>query len=246
MSPSAKVFEKLLSIQLNKFLEDNIIIADQKLGFHKGPFVTHAVNDFHSQICNNLDNGKHSCVLLLNLKKPFDPVNHEIWLRKLDKYGIRGNGNKLFHSYLSNRFQFVWVNAITSNKQKVTFGVLQGSILGPTLFSLLVNGLPKFTKSGVGPFADDTVMVMNDDSLDKLNNAANNEAKIIDKLPTSNKLTSNIFKTSFMLFSPKKISDDKFSLTIRGERIHRTPVAKYLGLLIDEKLKFDVHVKHVC
>ena len=42
------------------------------------------------------------------------------------------------------------------------------------------------------------------------------------------------------------MSADKFSLNIRGERSNRTPVAKYLGLLIDEKLKFDVHVKHVC
>ena len=63
---------------------------------------------------------------------------------------------------------------------------------------------------------------------------------------TSNKLTLHISKTSFILFSPKKMSADKFSLTIRGERINRTLVAKYLELLIDEKLKFDVHVKRVC
>ena len=49
-----------------------------------------------------------------------------------------------------------------------------------------------------------------------------------------------------MLFSSKKMSADKFSLTIRGERINRMPVAKYLGLRIDEKFKFDVNVKHVC
>ena len=49
-----------------------------------------------------------------------------------------------------------------------------------------------------------------------------------------------------MLFSPKKMSIDKFSLNIRGERINRTNVAKYLGLLIDKKLKFDVPIKHVC
>ena len=89
-------------------------------------------------------------------------------------------------------------------------------------------------------------MIMSDNSLDNLNNTANNEAKIIDKWLTSNKPVLNTSKTSFMLFSPKKMSADKFSLTIRGERINRTPVAKYLGLLIDEKLKFDVHVKHVC
>ena len=85
-----------------------------------------------------------------------------------------------------------------------------------------------------------------DNSLDKLNNTANNEAKISDKWLTSNKLTLNITKTSFMLFPRRKMSADKFSLTIRGETINGTSVSKYLKLLFDQKLKFDVHVKQVC
>ena len=90
LSSLAKVFEKLISMRLTKFLEDSNILADQQIGFRKGHFTTHAITDFCSQICNKLDNGKHSCVLLLDLKKAFDTVNHEILLQKLDKHGIRG------------------------------------------------------------------------------------------------------------------------------------------------------------
>ena len=115
-----------------------------------------------------------------------------------------------------------------------------------TLFSLYFNDLPKFTESSVRLFSDDTILIMSGNSLYKLNNTAHNEAKIIDKWLTSNKLILNIFKTSFILFSPMKMSADKSSLTIRRERINRTPVAKHLELLIDKKLKFDVHVKRVC
>ena len=79
-------------------------------------------------------------------------------------------------------------------------------------------------------------MIMSDNSLDKLNNTANNEAKIIEKWLTSNKLTLNVSKTSFMLFSRKKMSTDKFSLTIRGERINRTSIAKYLAK-VDARLE---------
>ena len=128
----------------------------------------------------------------------------------------------------------------------MTFGKPRSSILGPTLFSLYVNDLPKLTESSIRLFADDTIMITCDNSLDKLNNTANIEAKINHIFLTSNKLTLNISITSFILFSPKKTSADKFSLTIRGERINRTPVAKYLGLLIAKKLKFHVHVKRVC
>ena len=94
----------------------------------------------------------------------------------------------------------------------------QGSILGPTLFSLYVYDLPKFTEPNVRLFADDTIMIMSDNSLDNLKYTANNEAEIIDKWLTSNKLALNTSKTSFMLFSTKKMSADKFSLTIRGEK----------------------------
>ena len=82
----------------------------------------------------------------------------------------------------------------------MTCGVPQGSILGPTLCSLYVNGLLKFTESSAKLFADDTIMIISDHSSEKLNNTANNESKIIGKWLTSNKLTLNISKTSFMLF----------------------------------------------
>ena len=179
MSPLANVFEKLIWIRLTKFLEDNNILADQQLGLCKCHSTPDTVTDLYFQICNNLNNCKHSCVLLLNLKKAFDTVNHVILLRKFDKYDIRGNSNKLFQTYLSNRFQFVYVNGIASNKQKVTCGVPQSSILSPTLLFLYVNDLPNITEFSVRLFVDDTSMIMSDNSLDKLNNAANNVAKII-------------------------------------------------------------------
>ena len=90
---------------------------------------------------------------------------------------------------------------MASNKQKVTHGVPQGSILGRTLFSLHVNDLPK---SNVRLFADDTIMIVSDNSLDKLNNTANNDTKIINKWLTSNKLNLNVSKTSFMFFHLRK------------------------------------------
>ena len=78
---------------------------------------------------------------------------------------------------------------------------------------------------------------MNDKSLDKLSNAANYETRKIDIWLTLNNLTLNISKSTFMLFSPKQMSTDKFSLNIQGERITRTSVAKYLGITFGDKLK---------
>ena len=127
LSPLAKVLKKLSSIGLTEFLEENNILADQQLCFLKDHSTTHTDTDFYSQICNNLDNGKHSCALLLDLKKAFDPANHEIFLRELDKYSIRGIRNKLFQNYLSNRSQFVCFNGTAFNKEKNDMWSASGS-----------------------------------------------------------------------------------------------------------------------
>jgi hypothetical protein len=88
---------------------------------------------------------KHQVVgLFLDLTKAYDVLNHHILLDKLDIYGIRGLANEWFHSYLSNRTQFVEITHVSKNTQRTLTstprknfsGVPQGSILGPLLFLL--------------------------------------------------------------------------------------------------------------
>ena len=139
LSPVSKVFEGLISKRLLGFLNENNIIADQQFGFGKKHATTHVVTDVYTQISNNLDVKKHTCIILLDLRKAFDTVNHSILLQKLEKYGIRGNVLQFFQSYLSKRLQFVFVNSYKSHEKEVKCGIPQGSNLGPILFSLYVN-----------------------------------------------------------------------------------------------------------
>ena len=81
-----------------------------------------------------MDRGLYSCGIFLDLAKAFDSVSHSILIRKLEKYGIRGNALELFKSYLSDRSQFVSVDNSSSALEWVLFGVSQGSILGPLFF----------------------------------------------------------------------------------------------------------------
>ena len=78
----------------------------------------------------------------------FDSVNHTILLQKLKAVGISGNLLSWMGSYLLNRNQFVQVNEVKSDTSSIKFGVPQGSILGPTLFSLYVNDFPQSVTSG--------------------------------------------------------------------------------------------------
>ena len=83
--------------------------------------------------------------LFLDLSKAFDTVNHQILLNKLKFYGLQQSEYNWFQAYLSNKKQQVYVNGIASDSCLISTDVPQGSILGPLLFIIFVNDLPKIS-----------------------------------------------------------------------------------------------------
>ena len=84
----------------------------------------------------------YSALVLLDLAKPFDTVNHKILLNKLENYGMRGVVNQFLLLFLSHRTQYVFFNNRSSSLEDIKIGVPQGSFFGPRLFLLYINDLP--------------------------------------------------------------------------------------------------------
>jgi hypothetical protein len=114
-----------------------------------------------------LYNGEITVGVFLDLKKAFDVCDHQILLKKLTKYGITGTLLEWFISYLTGRTQIVDIQGHFSTPQSVDISVIQGSLLGPILFSIYINDFPNSTTLSSVLFADDTSLLKSGKNIKK-------------------------------------------------------------------------------
>ena len=112
LSPLAKVFQSLILTRMSKFIAENKILCKEQFGFRKLHFTNHVLSDIFSFINNNRGNRHFTCIIFLDLKKAFNPVDHQMLLSKLEKLGFWGNFYNLLKDYLNNRKQYVNVNNV--------------------------------------------------------------------------------------------------------------------------------------
>ena len=128
-------------------------------------------------------------------------MNHSILLKNLEHYGVRGIPLQWFWSYLSGRQQYVSVAGNLSETLEISCGIPQGSMLGPLLFLLYINDLPKISnKLTFFLFADDTNIYYESSSLLDIQKSVNKELRKVCKWLESNRLVLTLDKTNFIIF----------------------------------------------
>jgi hypothetical protein len=153
---TSKVLERCILNNIKCTLLDIVNVCQH--GFIAGRSCVTNLLETLDYVGSYLDNGGHVDIIYMDMSKAFDKVDHGLLIQKLcNNFGIGGNLQKWFQSYVENRMQRVTVLGATSDPVSVTSGVPQGSLLGPALFLLYVNDLPRTVKSGrVAMFAEDT------------------------------------------------------------------------------------------
>ena len=151
---------------------------------------------------NNLDNKMYTIAVFLDLSKAFDTVNREILVKKMERLGFRGMIFNWFTDYLSDRKMCVDVGGNVSSVRSVNIGLPQGSVTSPYCFSLYLNDMHRSSsKFRFVHFADDTTLYMSGHNLKDLCQEVNQELDKVSMWLRTNRLSLNVGKTSFMLFT---------------------------------------------
>ena len=191
----SKIMERILYNQLYVYLTEFGLLSSAQFGFRKSHSTATALLDCTNEWYMNIDKKIFNLVVFIDLKKAFDTVNHDILLKKLELYGIKGQALNLLKSYLSNRHQKCQIGKFVSSERLIKCGVPQGSILGPLLFLLYINDLPECLKS-TRPrlFADDTNLTASGPCITDIENAVNSDLQNLRNWLIANKLSLNVTK----------------------------------------------------
>ena len=244
-----KCIEYFVNQQLTNYVQDNNILNNQQYGFRKDSSTTFLMLDLFDKIYASKEKGFKPAVIFLDIKKAFDTVKHDNLLEKLKHYGISGTVYNWFKSYLSNRFQCTRWGKRISIALLIICGVPQGSILGPILFSIYINDIINVCKFSVPfLFADDGALYFDNVNRNSFGNIKD-EMKLICEWLRINKLSLNAKKTKFMIFDNSDqldtiniTIDEDYTFTIKEQKVR---IKKYLGLVLDHKLKFDEHIDYI-
>ena len=248
----SKIAERAVFDQLYNYLNDNGLININQSGFRPIHSTSSALINITEDWYDEIDKGNLIGLCLLDLKKAFDTVNHEIFLDKLKLYGISKYCIQWFRSYLTGRSQCTTVDGILSDTCEITCGMPQGSIDGPLAFLIYINDLPNYvTHCKVNMYADDTVIYYASNSTNDIVNCINEDLNVISNWLQSNKLSLNADKTEFMLIGSRQrlqsVKDDihNVTVTINGTNIKRVNECKHLGVIIDDILSWNQQIDQV-
>ena len=247
------MLERLFMARIRPHVENCCNFNQYQSAYRRGHSTETTLLRMLDDVYNAADNHSRSLLLQLDLSAAFDTLDKPTLLRRLDQtFGVRGTSWKWVDSYLKERSQYVRVGDTVSSSVGCYYGVPQGSVLGPLLFTIytspIANVIAPFSNVHHAQYADDTQLYIALNS-DRAFTVINDCFQSVHRWLDANGLCLNpdkseaiVIGTSARQRSELKIKD----VTIAGVPVPVTRTVKSLGVTVDNTLSFDDHVNNVC
>ena len=227
--------------QMGSYMEK--LLSPYLRGFRKGLGTQYCLLVMLERLHMGADKGNSVGILLTDLSKAFDCLNHELLIAKMEAYGFNQDSLMYIYSYLSDRRQRTKINNTFSSWADIKSGVPQGSILGPLLFNIYLNDIFFFLNgTWLANYADDN----------NLYTIEKDTVSLLNTLEGEGELLTNWFESIFFKPNGDKFHllvsnhDDDASIIINNKIIEGSKSVKLLGVTIDNKLSFKEHVTNIC
>ena len=234
----SKVFEKCIHDQLQMYVTSFNIIYKLQSGFRSDFSTDTCLSYLHNEILKGFEKGEYTGMILIDLQKAFDTIDHKILLKKLKYIGLSDDATSWIESYLTNRTTFVEIEGYMSSEKDIKCGVPQGSILGPLLFLIYVNDMPQSVNCDLLLYADDSCLTVTHRDINYIENTLNSNLSSLCDWLVDNKLSIHLGKTESILFgtSTKLAKVNHLNIHHGNHVIEQKQSVKYLGVTLDNTL----------
>ena len=237
-----KIIEKRIMYELEVDTKKTLCDPTQ-FGNTKGCSTTHYLVKLTDEAYRSTDMGKATTFITIDYSKAFDLVDHNVLIDKLVKLRVRSTIIKLIVSFLSDRSHYTKIGGKKSAIIKITCGVPQGTISGPWLFTILINGTKCDLVSSF-KFVDDKTLAhsYSGDPSQFLQKVLNIEAEETKK----DKMIINELKCNVITFNFSESNKKPEGLTLYGNPIRSCDKITLLGIIISEDLSWSRNTENIC
>ena len=247
LSPFSKILEKIIYEQLYNYFTNNKLFHPNIHGYRKNRSTQTALLQMYDRWVEAAHLGQVSGSLLLDMSAAFDLVSSDILIKKLKIYGVQDDFINWIQSYLTHRYQSVWIDHVMSDFLPCDVGVPQGGNLGPLFFLLFVNDLPFSLTCPMDQYADDSTVTATEKTTQQINSKLEANGVEICKWMEENKLKLNADKTNMMTLGTDqrlKLPGNKVEVQMDGvilgesDNLHEV----MLGVTFQPNLKWDQQI----